>query len=36
MNKIALAVTEEEIAKCFPVMMELRPQLAANFFFGAD
>lgn len=32
MSEIRLAATEEDIAKCYPVMVELRPHLAAKDF----
>lgn len=32
MNEIRLATTDEEIGKCLPVMIELRPRLAATNF----
>jgi len=34
MGEIRLAQTEEEIARCFPVMAHLRPYLAAEEFVG--
>ncbi len=35
MSRIAIASSEDDIAACFPVLAELRPQLAADTFVAA-